>query len=326
LRTLVLGGAGYIGSHMVRVLQRAGHDVTVFDDLSTGHREAIGTTPLVEGNMLDPAALDRAIDTARPDCVLHFAAKSLVGESMTDPGLYYRNNVAGTLCLLEALKRHAVPRLVFSSTAATYGNPVQDCIDEEHPTQPINTYGWSKLFAERVIADFCRSHGLRAVALRYFNAAGADPAGGIGEAHEPETHLIPNVLKAAAGLAPAVTLFGSDHPTPDGYCVRDFIHVNDLCAAHLLAADALLRDDLPAFQNYNLGTGRGYSVIEILRASERVVGKPIPAIAADRRAGDPPTLVASAAKARAILGWQPQLDDLDSIIGSAWAWHQSPAY
>lgn len=326
MKTLVLGGAGYIGSHMVRTLQRAGHTVTVFDDLSTGHRPAVGDTPLFIGDLLDRAALDAALTQVQPDCVLHFAAKSLVGESMSEPGLYYRNNVTGTLNLLDALRRHGVGRLVFSSTAATYGNPLQALIDEDHPTAPINTYGWSKLFAERQIADYCRSHGLRAVALRYFNAAGADPAGGIGEAHQPETHLIPNVLKAAAGLAPEVVLFGDDHPTPDGYCVRDFIHVNDLCSAHLLAAEALTRSELPAFQVYNLGTGRGYSVIEILRAAEQVVGRNIPARLAERRAGDPPTLVASAQRARDILGWTPQLDDLNAILGSAWAWHQHPAF
>lgn len=321
MKTLVFGGAGYIGSHMVRNLRRAGHAVAVFDNFSTGHRAAVAGETVLEGDLLRPTEIDRALDAFRPDVVLHFAARSLVGESMIDPALYYENNVCGTYNLLQALRRHGVERLVFSSTAAVYGPPQYVPMDEVHPLQPINPYGWSKLFAERMIEDHCRCYGLRACVLRYFNAAGADADGGIGEAHEPESHLIPNVLRVCAGRSDKVTLFGADFDTPDGYCVRDFIHVTDLCQAHVLAAAALQRQDLPAFQVYNLGNGVGFSVRDVLRAAEAVVGRPIPAEVGPRRPGDPPSLVASSAKAREQLGWRPELADLQVILHSAWRWH-----
>ncbi|WP_299697155.1 UDP-glucose 4-epimerase GalE [Hydrocarboniphaga sp.] len=326
MKALVIGGAGYIGSHMVRALQRAGFEVAVFDNFSTGHRQAVAGLKVFEGDLLQPADLDRALPDFAPDLVLHFAARSLVAESMVEPALYYGNNVCGVFNLLEAMRRYGRSRLVFSSTAAVYGLPSQSNIDEDHPTQPVNTYGWSKLFAERMIEDSCRSYGLRAVVLRYFNAAGADASGEIGEAHEPETHLLPNILKVAAGKAPIVRLFGNDNDTRDGYCVRDFIHVSDLCDAHLLAAVALDREDLPAFQLYNLGNGLGFSVLEVLHAAEAVVGHPIAAELAPRRAGDPPVLVAGAGKARSVLGWQPRMPELSEIIKTAWGWHQSPRY
>ncbi len=326
MKALVIGGAGYIGSHMVRALLRADHDTAVFDNFSTGHREAVEGLKVYEGDLLVPGDIDRALQAFEPDIVLHFAARSLVAESMVDPSAYYANNVCGVFNLLEALRRNGPARLVFSSTAAVYGIPVKRRIEEDHPTQPINTYGWSKLFAERMIEDYCRSHGLRGVVLRYFNAAGADASGEIGEAHEPESHLLPNVLRVAAGKSPKVLLFGNQHETRDGYGVRDFIHVTDLCDAHLLAAQALERQDLPAFQLYNLGNGQGFSVLEVLRAAEAVVGHNIASELAPARAGDPPVLVAGATRARTVLGWNPQFADLNRIIASAWRWHQNQRY
>lgn len=326
VKALVLGGAGYIGSHMLRALRRAGYDTAVFDNFSTGHRQAVGDLKLYEGDLLRPADVDRALSDYRPGLVLHFAARSLVAESMADPALYYANNVCGVHNLLQALRRNGIGRLVFSSTAAVYGIPLTGRIDEEHPTQPINTYGWSKLFAERMIEDHCRSYGLRAAVLRYFNAAGADPSGEIGESHHPESHLLPNILKVAAGLAPKVMLFGDEHDTRDGYCVRDFIHVDDLCEAHLLAAQAMERADLPAFQLYNLGNGQGFSVLEVLRAAEAVVGRELPSERAPPRQGDPPVLVAGAAKARTVLGWTPKMPELREIIATAWNWHRNQRY
>lgn len=326
VKALVIGGAGYIGSHMVRALQLAGHEVAVFDNFSTGHRETVEGLKVYEGDLLRPADLDRALPDYAPDLVLHFAARSLVAESVVEPALYYGNNVCGVFNLLEAMRRHGRARLVFSSTAAVYGLPNKRRIEEDHSTQPINTYGWSKLFAERMIEDACRAYGLRAAVLRYFNAAGADASGEIGEAHDPETHLLPNILKVAAGKAPVVKLFGSDYDTRDGYCVRDFIHVTDLCDAHLLAAVALERAELPAYQLYNLGNGQGFSVLEVLRAAEAVVGHAIASEVGPARAGDPPVLVAGASKARTVLGWTPQLPELRDIIASAWRWHQAPRY
>ena len=326
MKALVIGGAGYIGSHMVKTLQRAGHEVAVFDNFSTGHREAISDVKLYEGDLQDAADIDPVLDGYRPELVLHFAARSLVAESMVDPALYHANNTCGVMTLLDGMRRYGLERLVFSSTAAVYGFPQQRRIDETHPTAPINTYGWSKLFCESMISDYCRAYGLRAAVLRYFNASGADPSGTIGEAHEPETHLIPNVLRAAVGRADKVTVFGKDHDTRDGYCVRDYIHVNDLADAHLLAFDALNRPELDDFQLYNLGNGQGFSVIEVLRAAEAVVGKTIPMEVVDRRPGDPPVLVAGAGKARSVLGWTPQFTELHRIIATAWRWHQEQRY
>lgn len=318
-RILVCGGAGYIGSHMCKALAGAGHVPVTFDNLSTGHRWAVRWGPLVEGDLLDQGAIAEALRIHSVDAVMHFAARSLVGESMQAPGLYFRNNVTGTLNLLDAMRDAGVGRLVFSSTAAVYGNPERVPIDEDHPTRPINPYGWSKLLAERQIAEFCRAHGLRAACLRYFNAAGADPDGAIGEAHEPETHLIPNILRAA--LAPSrgpVQLFGNDYPTPDGTCVRDYIHVEDLCDAHLRALRYL--DEAPGAHVFNLGTGSGHSVAEVLQACRKVAdGRPDAHYAA-RRQGDPAVLVACSDRARDVLGWAPARS-LDEVVGHALAWH-----
>ncbi len=326
MKVLICGGAGYIGSHMVRELVRAEHDVLVFDNFSTGHRAAIGSVPLYLGDLLQPADIDQMLSAFRPQLVMHFAARSLVAESVADPALYYDNNVGGVHNLLQGMRRHGVNRLVFSSTAAVYGQPMTPQITESHPTSPINPYGRSKLFAERIIEDHCSAYGVRAAVLRYFNAAGADISGDLGEAHEPETHLLPNLLRVAAGRVSRIKLFGNDFDTPDGFCVRDFIHVSDLSNAHLLAAKALEDANLPAFQCYNLGNGTGFSVIEVLRAAEEITARPIPWDLAPRRNGDPAVLVASAEKAHRLLGWQPRLPELKTIIETAWRWHQAPRY
>ncbi|MGQ0620843.1 MAG: UDP-glucose 4-epimerase GalE [Panacagrimonas sp.] len=326
MKTLVIGGAGYIGSHMVRWLKDAAHPVSVFDNLSTGHREAVGHAELIVGDMLDAAALDAAIASSRPDVIMHFAALSIVSDSMREPLAYYRQNIGGTVNLLESMRRHGVRRLVFSSTAALFGHPQVLPIGEDAPLAPINTYGRSKRFAEQVIEDACRAHGLQAAALRYFNAAGAHPSGEIGESHTPETHLIPNLLRAAAGTGPLLTLYGDDHDTADGTCVRDYVHVQDLAQAHQLAAEAMDDPGQPAFQTYNLGNGLGFSVREVLRAAERVVGRPIPHQMAGRRPGDPPSLVASSQRALDVLGWTPRYPDLERIIETAWRWHQAPRF
>jgi UDP-glucose 4-epimerase len=324
MNVLVCGGAGYIGSHMVRYLGARGHEVVVFDNLSTGHREAVGTAPLVQGDLLDPAALADVFRGQPFDAVMHFCALSLVGASMAEPYLYYRNNVTGTLNLLQAMQEAGVGKLVFSSTAAVFGHPQTDLIDEAHPTQPINPYGASKLMVERMLADAARAYGLRSVALRYFNAAGADPSGDIGEAHDPETHLIPNVLRAALGKGGVLKVFGDDYATGDGTCVRDYVHVNDLAAAHLAAIEFLAGHE--GAHQFNLGNGRGFSVLEVIEASRRITGADIGFERAPRRPGDPPVLVASSALAREHLGWEPAFGDLDRIIESAWHWHRRARY
>jgi len=317
---LICGGAGYIGSHMSHWLHDQGHRVTVLDNLSTGHRGAVRWGNFIHADLLDPASLDRALAGGRFDAVMHFCARSLVGESVTQPYAYYLNNVAGTLNLLEAMRRHDVGRIVFSSTAAVFGNPVADLIDEEHPKAPINPYGASKLMAERILADAAHAYGLRSVTLRYFNAAGALPDQGIGEAHLCETHLIPNVLKAALGDGPALKVFGDDYPTPDGTCVRDYVHVQDLAQAHALALDFI--EASAGAHAFNLGNGQGFSVREVIATAAKVSGKPVPFEVAPRRDGDPASLVASSAKARAQLGWVPRWTELGPIIESAWRWHR----
>lgn len=326
MKTLVIGGAGYIGSHMLRCLVDAHQDVVAFDNLSTGHRAAVGAAELIEGDLCDTDSLGRALARVRPDVVMHFAALSLVGESVRDPLRYYAQNVGGTIGLLETMRRHEVPRLVFSSTAAVFGTPLVQPIAEDAVCTPINPYGWSKLMAERTIADACAAHDLRAICLRYFNAAGAHRSGEIGESHQPETHLIPNLLRAAAGLGPPLTVFGTDHPTPDGSCLRDYVHVEDLAQAHALAARRLADADRPRFEAYNLGNGQGFSVLEVLRAAERVVGRPIAHHLAGRREGDPPCLVACSDRARSELGWSPQIPDIEPILSSAWRWHHAPRF
>ena len=323
MKILVAGGAGYIGAHMCRLLAARGHECVVLDDLSTGHREAVCWGRLEQVSLLDVGALNRVVAEAKPDAVMHFAARSIVSQAARDPAGYYANNLIGTLNLLNAMRASSVQRLVFSSTASVYGEPQQSPVTEDHPLIPLNTYGSSKLAAERMIADFCSAYGLRAAALRYFNAAGADAAAGIGESHTPETHLIPNLLRGAASDQ-AVSIYGSDYPTRDGTCVRDYIHVTDLCQAHLLALDYLNRQE--GFTAMNLGTGSGYTVREIIAAASSVVGKPIPIREAGRRSGDPAVLVASSAMAQSRLGWQPAITDIRAIIASAWEWHRNPRY
>jgi UDP-glucose-4-epimerase GalE len=319
MNILVCGGAGYIGSHMCKLLERSGHIPVAFDNLSTGHDWAVKWGPLIRGDLLDPAALTQAFRAQRIEAVMHFAALSVVSESVRDPGLYFRNNVVGTLNLLDAMRGANVAKLVFSSTASVYGNPQYTPIDEAHPCAPINPYGWSKLMAERLLAEHCRGYGLRAVALRYFNAAGADADAEIGEAHEPETHLIPNIIRAA--LNPAlgpVKIFGDDYPTPDGTCIRDYIHVEDLCEAHLRALDHLDRND--GFAALNLGSGTGHSVAEVLAACRAQCGGQPDFKLQPRREGDTTTLVAGNAAASSVLAWQPRRG-LEDCVASALAWH-----
>jgi UDP-glucose 4-epimerase len=320
---LVCGGAGYIGSHMVRLLREADTKVRVFDDLSTGHREAIEGVELVIGRLQDRVALDAAFAPGDVEAVIHFAAKALVGESVADPLLYYDNNVIGTLSLLETMQRYGVQRLVFSSSCAIYGVPETDCIAEDHPKRPVNPYGASKWMCEQMIGDAARI-GLRSVCLRYFNAAGAALDGSTGESHDPETHLIPNALRSVLGQAPELLVHGTDYPTPDGTCIRDYVHVLDLADAHARALD-FLRDHDGAHA-FNLGTGQGASVLEVIAAVARVAGCAPAWRAGPRRPGDPPRLVADATRARRALGWQPRHSAMDQIVASALAWHRQPRY
>jgi UDP-glucose 4-epimerase len=341
---LVTGGAGYIGSHTVRALQRAGRPVLVLDNLVYGHRdiaEAVLQVPLVVGQLGDRPLLDALLDGSHPalpagpvQAVLHFAAYAYVGESVSDPARYYRNNLGDTLVLLEALRARqcatgqALP-LVFSSTCATYGIPAPECIPiaEHTPQQPINPYGRSKWMVEQLLSDFAAAYGQPSVIFRYFNAAGADPAGDLGEDHSPETHLIPLVLEALAGRRPAIEVFGRDYPTADGTCIRDYIHVSDLAAAHVLGLEHLLAasaGQAPVLQPaiFNLGTGRGYSVQEVIDAACALTGLPLQVRQGERRPGDPAELVADASHARRVLGWTPARSDLPTILGDAWRWHQ----
>lgn len=324
MNVLVVGGAGYIGSHMVACLAQHGADITVFDNLSAGHRDAVLAGKLVVGDLADTLALRELFATQRFDVVMHFASFIQVGESVADPARYYRNNVGNTLNLLEAMCQAEVKRFVFSSTAAIFGEPQAERIDESHPQRPINPYGWSKLMVERMLADFDRAYGLKSVCLRYFNAAGADPYGRLGERHEPETHLIPLVLRAAAGRRAALTVNGTDYPTVDGTCVRDYIHVADLSEAHWLAIQHLLAGNGSA--QFNLGNGQGFSIRQVIEAVERVTGRQVPLEYGPRRAGDPPVLVADSARAKAQLGWQPQFAELETIISHAWQWESRPAH
>ncbi len=320
-RTVVVtGGAGYIGSHTCKALARAGYLPVTYDSLVHGHEWAVKWGPLEHGNILDRQRVDQVIEKYCPIAIMHFAAFAYVGESVTAPGKYYRNNVAGSLNLLEAACDHGVDQFVFSSTCATYGIPDQLPISEDTPQRPINPYGATKLVVERMLSDFGTAHGLRSMTLRYFNAAGADPEGEIGEDHDPETHLIPLVLDAASGLRPYVTVFGTDYETRDGTCIRDYIHVTDLADAHVRALDAI--EGGAASGAFNLGNGQGFTVREVVDAVERIAGLRVPVRFGGCRAGDPAALVSDAKKARGILGWQPQLTGLDAIIRTAWAWHQ----
>jgi UDP-glucose-4-epimerase GalE len=317
---LVTGGAGYIGSHAVRLLAERGESVVVLDNLVYGHREAVISpgVELVEGSLADDALLDRLFAARRFEAVLHFAAFAYVGESVTDPAKYYRNNTADALVLLEAMRRHGCRRFIFSSTCATYGNPVRVPMDEAHPQSPINPYGRSKWMLEQILGDYRHAYGFSHVILRYFNACGASEDARIGEDHEPETHLIPLVLGAARGDRPPVTVFGEDYPTPDGTCIRDYIHVLDLADAHARALDRL-REGGESL-SCNLGTGRGVSVREILHLAEAVTGKPVPTRFGPRRAGDPPELVADPGLARRELGWSPRFTEVRDSLRTAWRW------
>jgi UDP-glucose-4-epimerase GalE len=320
MRILITGGAGYIGSHAVKLFLARGHDVWVYDNLSEGHRASVPVDRLIGADLQDVHRLDQLLVERRIEAVVHFAAFAYVGESVRDPGKYYQNNLVNTLSLMEALRRHGIARLVFSSTCATYGIPQKVPITEDEPQRPINPYGNGKLAVERALADYAAAYGWGYAALRYFNAAGASPDGTIGEDHDPETHLIPLVLQAALGQRPAIEIFGTDYPTPDGTCIRDYIHVDDLAEAHLLALERLQPGQ---GLQYNLGTGRGYSVREVIRIAEQVSGKPVPVKEGARRAGDPPALVASSAEIQRELGWQPRYPELPAIMETAWRWHRS---
>jgi UDP-arabinose 4-epimerase len=318
-RILITGGAGYIGSHTAKALAARGHEPIVLDDFSSGNRWAVRWGPLVEGSIADGDLLKRTVKRHKIDSVIHFAANAYVGESIEQPRKYFQNNVSNTLAFLHALMDCGLSDVVFSSSCATYGVPRSLPIGEEHPQVPINPYGESKLFIERVLEWYGSAHGIRFVALRYFNAAGADPENEIGECHDPETHLIPLAIRAAQERAPALKIFGTDYDTPDGTAVRDYVHVCDLASAHVKALDYLSRGgESTAF---NLGTGRGYSVREIQRAVERIGGRTVPAIEKERRAGDPPILVAKADKARKSLGWEPRFTNIEEVVETAWRWH-----
>jgi len=317
---LVVGGAGYIGSHMCMKLREAGEPFLVFDNLSSGHEEALQGSPLIQGDLRSRADLDRVFDAHEIDLVMHFAANISVGESVREPAKYYDNNFAGVLTLLDAMRAHGVNRFVFSSTAAIFGEPEYVPIDEDHPKAPTSPYGHSKLMVERVLADYDRAYGLQSVCLRYFNAAGADPSGQIGEDHTPEEHLIPVAIQAALGLRPGLKVFGSDYDTPDGTCVRDYIHVLDLATAHQLAVLHLRAGK--GSRAFNLGNGQGFSVRQVIETVEAVSGRPVPREDADRRPGDPAKLVASSDRIRKELGWHPEFTQLTQIVQTAWDWHR----
>jgi UDP-arabinose 4-epimerase len=316
---LVTGGAGYIGSHACKVLARAGYRPVVLDNLSRGHREAVRWGPLVEGDIADRARLRAACAEHRVSAVIHFAAFAYVGESVENPGLYYRNNLGGSLALLEAMREAGVREIVFSSTCATYGIPKVVPIGESAPQHPVNPYGETKLAIERALHWYGQAYGMRSVSLRYFNAAGADPEGEIGELHEPETHLVPLVLQAALGQRSAIEVYGTDYPTPDGTAIRDYVHVHDLAIAHLRALEHLRGGG--GSMAVNLGTGSGCSVREVIAAAEAVCGRPVPSRNTARRPGDPPALVADPSLAALVLGWRARHSDLDTIIRTALAWH-----
>lgn len=320
MKILVTGGAGYVGSHAVRRMLESGHDIWVYDNLSTGHRESVSAGQLIEGDLSDQSHLQAVLADEAIDVVMHFAASTLVDESVTNPDKYYRNNVLGTFCLLEAMRHTGVCKLVFSSTTAVYGEPESMPIHEGLPRVPVNPYGQSKYIVEEMLSDYSRAYGFGCVALRYFNAAGAAIDGSIGEDHDPESHLIPLVLQVALGQRNNITLFGNDYPTPDGTCVRDYVHVDDLAQAHELALGQLERE---ASLYLNLGSETGTSVREVIEACRRVTGHPIPVLEGERRAGDAPILVADSSLARNVLNWTPRFTKIEQIVQSAWKWHQA---
>lgn len=315
MKAFVTGGAGFIGSHTSKALARAGHDVMVYDNLSTGHRSFVRWGEFIHGDIQETQKLRNCFRCWKPDVVIHFAANAYVGESVHNPGKYFRNNVAGTLCILEAMRDECVKNIVVSGTCAVYGQPEQIPITEKTPTKPINPYGTSKLFMEQILADFEMAHQINWMSLRYFNAAGSDPAGEIGELHSPETHLIPRVVMAALGIIPEIEVFGGDYPTPDGTCIRDYIHVEDLARAHILGAEHLLKAGVS--KPLNLGTGRGASVQEIISNLENITDRRIPQSVKKRRAGDPACLVADATAATATLGWKAE-KSLEDMLGDTW--------
>lgn len=324
LKVLVTGGAGYIGSHFVKLLIDKGHQSLVIDNLSRGHKEAVPQNVLFEDvDILDTEALSYTIRTYLPDAVVHFAAFAYVGESVENPGIYYQNNVAGSLNLIRLCAENGVKNFIFSSTCSIYGNPTKIPISEEQPSNPINPYANTKLIIEMMLKDFETASGMKHVALRYFNAAGADPSGSIGESHNPEPHLIPIILKAALGERKKVSVFGNDYETTDGTCIRDYIHVNDLADAHLKAIDYLINGNESTI--INLGTGKGNSVLEIIAKAKTITNKEIPFEIAERRAGDPAVLVADNKKAKEVLDWTPK-NSIEKIIETAWRWHQNPKY
>ena len=317
-KILIVGGAGYIGSHTNKALAKAGYKTVVFDDLSTGHRELVKWGEFRKGSLSDPRSLDVCFSAYAIDAVMHFSAFAYVGESVADPARYYRNNVCNTLNLLDAMKRHGVKKFIFSSSCAVYGEPAALPMKEDLPFNPISPYGRTKRMVEEILADYGAAYGIRHVNLRYFNAAGADPEGETGELHDPETHLIPLVLDAAADRRREVRIFGTDYRTRDGTCVRDYVHVSDLASAHLSALSYLMKGGKS--DSFNLGNGRGFSVREVIKAAERTTGKKIRVSVSKRRPGDPPVLVASSAKARKVLRWRTGHSGLDSILATAWKW------
>ena len=320
MNVLVIGGAGYIGSHMVRILAKAGHRPVILDNLCDGHRDSVKGHKLIVGELSDRELLNETLSTEDIEAVMHFAAFAKVGESVTDPAKYYVNNVVATIGLMEAMRLREINKFVFSSTCATYGEPQTIPIREDEPQQPVNPYGFTKLIIERALEDYANAYGFGYAALRYFNAAGASPEGDIGEDHDPETHLIPIVLQVALGQRENVTVFGEDYDTPDGTCIRDYIHVDDLGKAHLSALENLSPGK---GIKLNLGTGNGYSVREVIDACRKITGHSIPEVHGERRAGDPPELVADSSAAKEILGWTPEYQTVESVVETAWRWHQS---
>jgi len=320
MKVLVVGGAGYIGSHMVKMLSLAGHSVVTLDNLSNGYEDAVKYGEFVKGDIADAELLNHLFSKTTFDGVMHFASYIQVGESVEKPSMYYKNNVTNTQVLLDAMVEHGIKNFIFSSTAATFGEPEYIPIDEAHPQKPINPYGHSKLMVEQILADFDHAYGLKSVSLRYFNAAGADADGELGERHIPETHLVPLVLQAASGRRENIAIFGTDYDTPDGTCVRDYIHINDLCSAHLLGLEYLVAGG--ESKAYNMGNGQGYSIKEVIDVAKKVTGNDFEVKLAERRDGDPAKLVADSSLLQKELGWSPQYNDLETIIRHAWEWEQ----